>query len=64
METEARTVEIAGLITRQSTLAVLFSDGIMEEWLPKSQIIEQNPLENGMVELVVPEWLAIERGFV
>lgn len=57
-------IEISGVIQRQTGQAVLFSDGIIEEWLPKSLIVEMEPLENGLVEITIPEWLAIEKGFV
>lgn len=63
-ERDVSTIEISGIIERQTSHAVLFSDGILEEWLPKSRIIEQEDLGKGMVELTIPEWLAIEKGFI
>jgi hypothetical protein len=58
------TFELSGIIKRETASAVLFSDGIMEEWIPKKFVLERTPIENGLTEIQVPEWLAIERGFV
>jgi len=65
-ETLARhvaTFELSGIIKRETANAVLFSDGILEEWIPKKFVIDRMPIENGLTELHIPEWLAIERGF-
>ena len=51
-------ITITGEIVKQTDKAILFSDGIMEEWIPKSQIIEINDLEGSFVEITIPEWLA------
>lgn len=33
-------------------------------WLPKSQIKEIKPLENGKARLTLPEWLADQEGLI
>ena len=45
--------------------ALRVSDGIITEWVPKSQL-EDDPehLDNGLVRIVIPEWLAMEKGFI
>ncbi len=49
--------------------ALLVNDGVMEVWLPKSQIqcFEHtiNELEAGdTTTLMIEEWLAIDKGFI
>lgn len=53
-------VEVDGEVVRRTADAVLWDDGSIEVWLPLSQI-EVNE-ESGTV--VMPEWLAIEKGLV
>lgn len=45
--------------------AILFSDGVSKAWIPKSQL-EDEPenLQAGLVRIVIPEWLAVNKGFV
>ena len=45
--------------------AIRVSDGTMAEWIPKSQL-EDDPehLDNGLVRIVIPEWLAQDKGFI
>ncbi len=59
------TIELFGVIIRETALAILFSDGITEEWLPKSQIEIGDPdPKTGLVEIECPEWLAKSKGFI
>jgi hypothetical protein len=44
--------------------AVLFYDGKVKAWLPESQIEDREELDNGRVELLIPEWLAADRGLI
>lgn len=58
------TVEIEGVIKRRTSLAVLFFDGDTEEWVPESQILDEEELEDGLIRLEVPHWLALDKGFI
>jgi hypothetical protein len=61
-------IEVVLDIIRETADAFLVSDGDREVWLPKSQIgnaddLEgRSPVEN--VTLVLPEWLATEKGLM
>lgn len=67
-------IDISGVIYRQTEGAVLFSDvGDRDKavWVPKSQIdycdspIEYIPYDKEIdCTITIPEWLAIEKGFV
>ena len=60
-------VEVTVLLVTQTEKAVLVSDtGESKDavWVPKSQIeIEETARENAYV-ITLPEWLAIEKGFI
>lgn len=55
-------IEVCGDIKWDTDSAILFSDGVNEDWLPRSQI-EIRELSNG-VEIKMPEWLAKKKGFI
>lgn len=58
---------IACEIRRLSDKAVLIHDGTREAWIPKSQIEDPQPdeLEIGEhVELLLPEWIAKDKGLL
>lgn len=54
--------------TSQTDLALLVNDGKKEVWVPRSQIVEiieepTGPMNMmGVVAIVVPDWVAKERG--
>lgn len=52
-------VDIAVEVRHETAAAYLLFDGDKEAWLPKSQV--EN---NGDGTFAMPEWLAVERGFV
>lgn len=54
-------VEIEGTIKVDRPQAILFSDGTVEVWLPKSQIEE---IEWGENKILIPEWLAKDKGLI
>ena len=54
------TGELAGAETEK---ALLFNDGARSVWLPRSQI-EISEADNGLVEVTMPEWLALEKGLI
>lgn len=60
-------VEVTGEIRHRtpSGSAILFWDGDKEVWLPCSQIEDETVLEDGKtVELLIPEWLAKDKGLI
>lgn len=60
----ADTVEIVADFVKETEQAVLVSDGDNNVWLPKSQIdYSINELTKTIV-LILPEWLAIDKGLV
>lgn len=45
--------------------AILVSDGINKGWIPKSQLEDDlEDLAGGFIQIIIPEWLAIDKGFV
>lgn len=68
---DSKDIEISGLVMRQTKEAIRFSDGTVTEWIAKSLIIEpeelkdaQAEISNKLIELTIPEWVAIQKGFV
>lgn len=64
MSTE-RLAEITVILVRETERAILVTDGDLSDavWLPKSQV-EVEEARDGLVDITLPEWLAIERGLV
>ena len=57
-------VDIFVDIIRETEKALLVTDGVIETWLPKSQIeIIETYKDNG-ADIELPEWLAIDKGLV
>lgn len=52
-------VDVAAEKRHETDKALLLFDGDQEVWVPKSQVED-----NGDGTFTMPEWLAIERGFV
>lgn len=58
-------VEVTGEIRHRTDKAILFWDGDKEVWLPLSQIEDETVLDDGKtVELLIPEWLAKDKGLI
>ncbi len=56
---------ITGEVRIEREKSVLFWDGITTVWIPKSQIEDPTEFEIGeTIELLLPEWLAAEKGFI
>lgn len=52
-------------IRRVTDKAVLVHDGTQEAWIPRSQIEDPEEFEIGEnVEVLMPEWLAKEKGLL
>lgn len=63
---DARLTDITVRLVQQTERAILVTDSDDLEkavWLPKSQV-EFVEKADGIVEVTLPEWLAIERGLV
>lgn len=59
-------VEIACEVLRETDKALHISDGVVEAWLPKSQV-EHHPSDNPRNRssvIVMPEWLAKDKGLI
>ncbi len=52
-------IEIAADLRRETEKAFLLYDGSKEAWVPKAQV--EN---NGDGTISMPEWLAMEKGFI
>ncbi|MBT7630983.1 MAG: hypothetical protein HN597_14960 [Desulfobacula sp.] len=62
---DQKKVDIYLEIKRETDKAFLVTDGESSQWLPKSQIkITRQGDPGETVLFTIPEWLAIERGFV
>jgi hypothetical protein len=58
-------VYVAGQIRHQTDRAVLFYDGTKEVWIAKTLIEDPEEFEAGeTVELLLPEWLAVEKKLI
>jgi len=56
---------IACEIRRTTDKAVLIHDGAIEAWIPRSQIEDPEEFETGAhVEMLMPEWLAKDKGLI
>ncbi len=49
-------------VINQTTLSYFVSDGDREVWVPMSLISNDDPIEDGHIE--IPEWFAIQEGLV
>lgn len=52
-------IEISAQMKRETENAVLLFDGAIEAWIPKSQVED-----NGDGTFSMPEWLAMDKGFL
>ncbi len=56
-------VEVFCLVEAKTDMAILVSDGTVQAWVPLSQVREMEERDGGVV-ITIPEWLAIDKGFV
>jgi hypothetical protein len=59
-----REVQLDLLISHETDAAVLVSNGIIEVWLPKSQISIEYSRVGGLNAITMPEWLAIDKELI
>jgi hypothetical protein len=57
-------IDVCVEVNHETDSAYLVTDGFMEDWIPKSQIIDETEHEDGCITFVIPEWLALEKGFI
>jgi len=59
-------VEFCGEIKHETDFAYLVYDGANEVWIPKSQVQECRQLsgKSNDYELIIPEWLAKNKGII
>lgn len=58
-------VELELFLKCSTDKAILVSDGIASVWIPKSQLEgDPEPYDMGMIKIIIPEWLAIEKRFI
>ena len=56
---------VSGTVIHATDRAVLFNDGTRQEWIPISQIEDPDRFAIGeTIDLLLPEWLAKEKGFI
>lgn len=63
----AQFFDMSAKIHRETEKAILISDDGDEKnakWVPLSQIEITNRKANGIAEIIMPEWLAKDKGFV
>lgn len=51
-------------IVYETEFAILVNDGDIEVWVPKSEIKNDQDHTETETTITIPEWLAIEKGFV
>lgn len=58
-------VAVEGKILASTARAILFDDGDTKDWLPRSQVsgLPKPIMEDEVVSLYIPMWLAEEKGF-
>jgi hypothetical protein len=51
-------------LKKETDNALLVFDGDNEVWLPKSQVLYEEPSEKSEMIMLVPEWLSIKKGLL
>ena len=58
-------VELSVTIIKETDSAIFVNDGDIKAWIPKSQLLEELlELGEGVFEIVIPEWLAIDKELI
>lgn len=65
-EIEKDYVELDLTVMNETASAFSLTDGDNQEWVPKSQIYydESEAFIGSTTQFQIPEWLAIEKGFI
>jgi hypothetical protein len=59
-----QTVKFCGTVAHESEKSLFIWDGIEEVQIPKSQIFLKRVIRGKDCELIIPEWLAVDKGIV
>ena len=57
-------IEIAVDVKARTDSALLVTDGVIEAWIPKSQISDYSGEEDSPETIFIPEWLALNKGLI
>lgn len=57
-------IEIAVEVRARTPGALMLSDGNVTEWVPRSQISDYTGEEDSPESVFIPEWLALDKGFI
>lgn len=57
-------IEITLDVMRETEKAYLVSDGDTECWIPKSQVSDMELLRDTTYAVLMPEWLAHDKGLI
>lgn len=63
-DSQSNEIEFYGDLKRETELAYWFYDGTDLVWLPKSQIVECEHVTTATYRVLIPEWLAYEKGII
>lgn len=55
--------EVPGRIEMRTARAILFTDGVVRAWLPKSKVLIGDRRRDGLYDVAMPDWLAKKTGF-
>ena len=63
---EGNLVELSGNLKAETEKAILFYNGKVEVWVPKSQIEEQDNHSSDpeLITIIIPEWLAFNKELI
>ena len=58
--------ELTVTVVKETPGAILIDDGSVKAWIPRSQLLEpvEKDSEGCIVEISIPEWLAIDKELV
>ena len=65
--TDSNYVEISAELLHETDLAYLVTetgDEDDKQWIPKSQLEDEPNIDRNIITFIIPEWLAIDKGFI
>ena len=63
-DVDGNLVKFLADIVEETVKAIKLEYGSTIEWIPKSQIEEITYVEEKLVRVIIPEWLAYEKEFI
>ena len=64
VDTDDEAVEISCELVHETDAAVLINDGDQEVWIPLSKVSDRGYGDDGMYYVMIPEWLANQKGLI